>query len=376
MSLPLIERLAPPARIYEVAIAVPACNEAERIDACLAALDRSACRARPSRVTVILFVNNSSDATAAIARAMRSKHLRLTVVETELAPGDAHAGGARRRALDLALTKVTGDGVLMTTDADSRVLPDWISANHAEIEAGADAVAGAVTFQPGVRVAVAPARDAEWRLAQVHARLHSLLDPRPHARWPTHIWAWGASLAVTVRAYRAVGGLPTLPLAEDRALVDLLEAHGFHVRRSHAPVVYTSHRRHGRAPGGFADLLDNYISDAGGPCDAALEPTANLVRRLGWRAHLRRRHATHGPLICTRMVRQLGITPTQLTSADGSFSQWWQRIEAAAPGLQRERVTLERLSSEIGRATRLVNLLERLQAVRGETARSARAAAH
>jgi Glycosyl transferase family 2 len=376
MSLPVIERMAAPTRVHEVAVAVPACNESERIEACVAALDRSARRARPSRVAVTLFVNNSGDATAAIARAMRPKHLRLTVVETELAPDEAHAGGARRAALDLALNGLAEDGVLMTTDADSCVHRDWISANLAEVEAGADVVAGAVTFLPDARVAVPPARNAEWRLAQVHARLHSLLDPRPQARWPTHIWAWGASLAVTARAYRAVGGLPSLPLAEDRALVDLLEVHGFGVRRSHAPVVYTSPRRRGRAPGGFADLLASYVDDDGGPCDAALEPTANLVRRLAWRAHLRGRHAAHGPLTCTRMVRRLGVPSAQLASAEASFGQWWQRIEAIAPVLRRERVTLETLSSEIGRATRLVNLIERLQAGRAETARSARAAAH
>lgn len=80
----------------------------------------------------------------------------------------------------------------------------------------------------------------------------------------------GASLALSVETYRAVGGVPLVALAEDRALAHAVERAGFRLRRSHAPLVFTSPRLCGRAPGGFADLLSSH-AEVSSPCDAALE---------------------------------------------------------------------------------------------------------
>lgn len=248
-------------------------------------------------------------------------------------------GGARRAALDRAAALLPADGILMTTDADSTVDPDWIVANLAEL-ADADAVAGVVTFDEATRASLPPLplRALEWRLADLHARLASLIDPRPHDLWPNHIWAWGASLAVTLDAYRRIGGLPPVPIAEDRALAAAVEEYDLRLRHSHAPVVYTSARTRGRAPGGFADLLRSYAVDDTALCDAALEPTAALVRRLEWRSTLRALFAAHD-------ARGFGV--------------YWREIEAAAAGLGRTRLAPAALANEVAQAERLVRRLER-----------------
>jgi hypothetical protein len=296
--------------------------------------------------------------------------MQVRIVEITLGQADAHAGGARRHALDLALATLPVAGVLMTTDADSKVQLDWIAANLGEVEAGADAVAGVVTFAANACLHIAPSRNAEWQLAQLQARMHSLLDPRPQERWPTHIWTWGASLAVRADVYRAGGGLPSVPLAEDRAFAEILDRQGFRVRRSNAPVVITSHRRHGRAPGGLADLLSAYADD-GAPCDAALEPTATLARRLVWRAHLRAHYVKHGPQLCGRMAHRLGIKIDALPTRHAlTFGEWWTAIERASARLQRARIMPIALALEIGRAQRLINLVE-IRARQGGTAASA-----
>ena len=359
MSRLPLEDTAPPLHSHAIAVAVPARDEAARIVACLNALRISAETAGLNNVCVIVLVNNSRDSTARYARAFNSKSMIVRVVEVTLVKAEAHAGGARRLALDLALAELPDRGVLMTTDADSQVDANWFAANLAEIEAGADAVAGVVMFAPDAHIPVTASRHAEWRLAQLQARLHWLLDPRPQDRWPTHIWAWGASLAVTASAYRAVGGLPAVPLAEDRAFAAMLDRHGFNVRRSHAPVVVTSHRRHGRAPGGLADMLAAYSNDVM-PCDAALEPTASLVRRLAWRAHLRNRFAQNGPKICARMTSRLKIQLDSVSADEKkTFGNWWLAIENASPYLARERVLPASLPWEIRRAERLINRIER-----------------
>lgn len=327
----------PPAPPRAVAIAVPAHNEAESIAACLGALDVAAGAATGPVVTVIL-ANNSRDRTAQIAREFCTMAMTTVVAEVELPAELAHAGGARRAALDWAAALIPADGVLMTTDADSVVDPGWIAANLAELTS-ADAVAGVVAFDEATQAALPPLplRALEWRLADRHARLASLIDPRAHDPWPNHLWAWGASLALTVAAYRRIGGLPVVPLAEDRALAAAIEAHDLRLRHSNAPVVYTSARLHGRAPGGFADLLRTYADDDTALCDAALEPTADLIRRLRWRAAMRRVFARHDAPF---------------------FGAQWQDIEANARDLNRKRLAPADLASEVSRAERLVRQLE------------------
>jgi len=326
---------APPPRA--VAVAVPAHDEAGSIAACLGALDIAAGRVT-GPVTAVVLANNCRDATAALAQAFTARNLTVEVADVVLAPANAHAGGARRAALDRAASLLPPNGVLMTTDADSVVDPGWIAANLAELTR-ADAVAGVVAFDEATRASLPPLplRALEWRLADAHARLASLIDPRAHDPWPNHLWAWGASLALTLAAYRKVGGLPAIPLAEDRALASAIEAHDLRLRHSHAPVVYTSARLHGRAPGGFADLLRTYASDTHALCDAALEPTADLVRRLRCRVELRRSFDRHG--------------------ARG-FGAQWREIEASTSDLLRSRLAPADLAYEVAVAERLVNDLE------------------
>lgn len=337
----------------DVAIAIPARNEAATIAPCLAALDtaaRHAGRHGAGAITVVVLVNNSDDATAGLARDFVPAACRILVESITLAP--AHAGAARRAALDRAVALLPPDGIVMTSDADSRVAPDWIAANLAEIAAGADAVAGMVAFDAATRAALpafAADRDLEWRLADAQARLASLIDPVPHDPWPNHLWAWGASLAVTAAAYRAAGGLPAVPLAEDRAFAARLEACDLRLRRSHAPLVYTSARQCGRAPGGFADLISAYAADPAAPCDAALEPTRDLLRRLRRRAG----------------CRALGAA---------GFGARWAAIEAASPDLARQRVLPAALAGEVALAERWITALTAGREDPADSNRCARAA--
>ena len=317
-----------------VVVGIPARNEAGHIVDCLAALDLAAERAGVP-VTIIVGANNCDDDTAVRARAFPTRWAHVEVAEIVLPTDRAHAGGARRHVMDLAAECAGTGGVVMTTDADSAVDIDWIAANLGEIASGADAVAGMITFDDAARMTLPDLdhRAAEWRLATLHARLEDLIDPRAHDPWPRHIWAWGASLALTVETYLAIGGVPLVALAEDRALADAVERAGLRLRRSHAPLVFTSPRRVGRAPGGFADLLSSHAGIAS-PCDAALEPTRILLRRLVHRARLR-------------------------METGGSFPSLWAKIEATTPRLARRRLWPADLAREVRQAGRLIAALER-----------------
>lgn len=317
-------------------IAVPARSEAARIEACLAALGREAAGADAA---VLVFANNCRDDTAARVRAFAAAAAApILLVEAELAARDAHAGGARRRAMDAAAERVAEGGLLLTTDADSRVEPGWLAANRRAVAAGADAVCGVVGFDAREAEALRfPAsRRLEARYATLQAEVTARLDPLPHDPWPNHLWAWGASLAVRAETYARAGGLPERELAEDRAFVERLERIDARVRHALDVRVVTSARRCGRAPGGLAALVDAYAAGGDMPCDAALEPILKAAERARARRRLRER----------------------LGGAAG-FGEAWAQAERDDPALgARERLTPAQLPMEIARAERL---LERLR---------------
>ena len=118
-----------------------------------------------------------------------------------------------RQRICSAVVMLRSRAVIMTTDADARVGTRWISVNLATIAAGADLVAGFVRADRAehARLPIAVIQRGqlesryEWLLAELLART----DPEAHDPWPRHRIASGASLALTLAAYRRVGGLDT-----------------------------------------------------------------------------------------------------------------------------------------------------------------------
>ncbi|OYX10733.1 MAG: hypothetical protein B7Z15_13200, partial [Rhizobiales bacterium 32-66-8] len=122
--LPLTETPIPRALV-----AIPAQNEEEHIGRCLAALRAQVGVGRhepEGRFGVLLLLNNCCDGTRAVAvNAWQGSSIPLHLAEVDLAGPAANAGFARGLALDLAALWLertsNADGVLLTSDADSRV---------------------------------------------------------------------------------------------------------------------------------------------------------------------------------------------------------------------------------------------------------------
>ena len=345
-------------------VAVPARDEAERIGACLKALmDQRGLGGGPlpaGAVRIVVLADNCSDETARIAR--RCGGL-IDVIETKLSP--VNAGVARRAAMDAAAARLPADGagLICTTDADSRPRPDWITRLWAEIDAGAEAVAGAVEFEPAelTPAAFSDRRRTESLYASLQAEIVALADPEAHNPWPNHIWAWGANLAVTASAYRRVGGLPAEPLAEDRAFVERLRRHDVPVRHSLEARVWTSARRVGRAHGGLASLVDDHAGLDDAPCDAALEPAGLAWCRAVWRRRLREAYVGRPHVeLDGELAARLRIDPCTLHQAlaQATFGAAWASIAAASPRLAARRLSPSDLSGEITQAKRLLRHLD------------------
>ena len=146
-------------------VAVPAHNEAERIVRCVRALldqrTLGGSRLHAGALKIVVLANNCTDGTADLVRAMGSEQVR--VAEIAFADTQANAGMARRAAMDAAAAMLpdTG-GLICTTDGDSRPRRDWIAHLWAETAQGAEAVAGAIDFDPqeGGAPSVSPRRPA------------------------------------------------------------------------------------------------------------------------------------------------------------------------------------------------------------------------
>jgi hypothetical protein len=270
-------------------VAIPARNEEDRIGPCLRALSRQS-GIESNALGVVVFVNGSCDGTARVVRAMASATgLDIGLVE-DGAIRRPDAGWARRMAMEAAADWFARQAlsldppvrrIILTTDADTIVPPDWVARNLRVIDAGASAVAGAFDIDPAEKVALPVMLRLRLRLeARYEALITELtcrLDPQPHDPWPRHAATSGASLAVDLEAYRAVGGMPALPVGEDKAFVDALVATGRRVRHDPDIRVRTSARLVGRAIGGFSDGMRLRAKRWNDPCDERLRPIEQLL---------------------------------------------------------------------------------------------------
>ncbi len=240
-----------------IAVGVPACDEARRIVPCVDRLLRQSGRGVDR---VVVMANNCRDGTADRLRQAFGSDPRLDLREVSLPGPHAHVGWARRLAMDAASDTLSrSDDVLLTTDADTLVAPDWIDANIRALKTGCDAVAGAAYLMPRERDQLAPEHRRRLLKAGKYftalAYLRAAQAP-PHDPWPRHDYEGGASIALRRDTYLAIGGSPVLPTGEDRALFDAVRGHGGRVRHALDVRVFTSCRLTGRAEGGTADTLE------------------------------------------------------------------------------------------------------------------------
>ena len=283
-------------RRLRAVVAIPVYNEVERIGDCLRSLDDQE-GLEGSLLGVLLFLNNCTDGTAHVVASMRgSLHTMIRVIEREHA--DANAGWARREAMESAAAwlEATGeaDGVILTTDADTRVPRDWVARNLAIIADGVDAVAGTIALDSDDAARLPDALHARGRLEGAYetllTELEARINPVPHDPWPRHWTTSGATLAVRHATYRQVGGMPPLAVGEDRAFVSSLLSSDARVRHAPDVLVVTSGRLDGRAPGGAADTMKLRCEVPESPCDPRLEALPRALFRFAWRRWIRRLH--------------------------------------------------------------------------------------
>lgn len=353
-SAPLAPGLARSPVRDDVIVAIPARDEEERIGACLSAL---AAQETETSFAVLVLANNCRDRTVELVRAFgRDAAFDLHLYDMRLTGAAAHAGMARRLAMNAASHLLDEEGTILTTDADSRVDVHWVQQNMMELRAGADMVCG-VICPDMAESALLPSYVHERGLSEfVYERkateLETLIDPIAWDSWPRHRMETGASLALRAGLYVEVGGVPDIQPAEDRALVNLVRRHGGAVRHAFGPQVVTSCRLDGRARGGWADDLAERVRNPAGICHDVLEPALDFYRRAKWRGAMRRNWPA---LDAAAWARRLAVEARFLSSLrQFDFEDAWSEIETQSPLLRRKPLRASDIVRETQRIERLL----------------------
>jgi GT2 family glycosyltransferase len=360
-------------------VAIPAKNEEQHILSCLEAF---AAQRGPYSFEVLLLLNDCTDATAALARgAMDRLPFPLRIHECTLPPSRASAGLARRIAMEQAALYAGPRGILLTTDADSRVHPDWVAANLTAIAEGADAVAGQAEIDP-VDAAKLPRelmQDEErvQRLATMLDEIASRLDPDAADPWPRHAQHSGASIAVTAEMFRRAGGIPDVPAGEDRAFFRALERQDARIRHCPKTRVTVSGRIEGRAKGGMADTIRRRMSVPDSWLDECLEPAACSARRVLMRRTARAHWIDRSGTV-TDLARNLRMAEADVHAALNApaFGAAWQRLEEQSSALRRHPIPAGALDAEIRNAADVLYALKARRPVRSAVAAAMTRLAH
>ena len=220
--------------VAAVGVLLPVHDEEDLLSGSLRGLE-VAMDALPASISgqVAIVLDRCGDASARIAQTWG------TGFGASVISRDCGSVGMARRAGGRALLSLWPDEDpariwLATTDADSRVPGDWLAVQLEAYLSGADMWAGRV------RVAEDSATALRWTQ-------HYSVEPDP---------VHGASLGFSATLYTQLGGFGGMRTGEDRDLHHRAVTAGFRIAYDSRAVVTTSSRRKGRAPEGFANVLD------------------------------------------------------------------------------------------------------------------------
>ena len=247
-------RGAAPERSAAVVV-VPARDEEERIGACLdsLAMQEGLAISRNTRWSSSSTPASTAPGRQVEAAAERWPSLRLRSVTPD--PAEAPAPPAPSGWTSPARgwsRSAPGTGCSRAPTPTPVVARDWLRRQLEAIEVGAEAVGGEISPRP--RRSRRRCRPRSW------SRRSAELVER--ARWPArrgpseHAHFSGASLGITPRAYRRVGGMGRLAALEDQELEDRLAAAGVAIHRPRSVRVTTAARTDGRAERGLAGDLE------------------------------------------------------------------------------------------------------------------------
>ncbi len=342
--LTLLFSNAPVAPERTVCVVIPVKNEGACISQTLAAfasqIDVQGRPLNPDTFEILLLANNCTDNSVEQIEAFSSQHPTLHIFweDITLPPRYANIGYVRRLLMDTACCRLSGAGLILTTDGDTRVAPDWIAQTQREISNGADAVGGRIFLDPAeITLLDAPTYmyhlyDEQYRL--LGAELEALILQTAHNPSPTHHQHFNGSFAVTAATYLKAGGIPQVTHLEDCAFFERLQHIDAKVRHSTNVWVYTSARYTGRSAIGLSDQLKQWRKLATQGTELKVESGLSILQRLTVRKALmdlwdcRKQPLSDPETILKKLDPQfkISVAETEAFRNSAFFGSWYAQV--------------------------------------------------
>ncbi len=331
--------------LAKISVAIPARNEEKVILPCLNALIGQK-DIDLTTIKVVFMLNNCTDGTLDALQSLNAQMpFQVVIGQVTLPNGYQNAGWARKLAMDCAHALTRPDGYILSSDADSVADKDWIACKQAEFEKGVDAVAGFVTADwdelKKMPEDVLKLGALEWDYQGLSAEVEAKADHQPHDPWKRHNQNCGASMGISAELYQEIGGLPPLPVGEDRAMFDAVRDRDGKIRHSLSAHVTASARMVGRASGGMADALKTRGSEVY-LCDDILEPADNLYFR-NFKRNEARKAWIKGDFVHWIALENFETDKIEFDS----FGLAWKHLEQTQPQLGRKRLRSGDLETEL-----------------------------
>lgn len=227
----------------EIVVVIPAHNEEVLMRRCLSHVMAARqhmleTESNHRSVRIVVVLDACTDNTAALVAAFPG--IEVVVVRHH------RVGSARRAGAEHAIGGRDPSSVwLASTDADSAVPREWLTAMLQYAASGLDLVLGTVLLDIQTPNAIVEAWRLRYRQTHGHRHIH------------------GANLGIRGDAYRLLGGWPEVTSDEDVQLVRWAESAGLRIARAGNLAVVTSGRSSARAPRGFASYLDRLAAISG-----------------------------------------------------------------------------------------------------------------
>ena len=262
---PVGKPLPEPNRKVRLIVTIPAKNEEDNIWKTLSALTKQSngvSSISSEFYEVLVLCNQCTDHTEEYCKLFQNFHsdFPLYIFRT-YDPRINNVGMARRVLMDTASHRISPDGLIITTDADTQADSNWLNAYLTLQVKPLDLICGYI--HPDLKGLPAEARKKlhqNRNYINLVSRLESQFCPHESDLWPRHSHNSGPNMAIRNSVYQQIGGIPPLSCFEDIALYQKVVGHGFKVHHSFKPKVTTSCRSISRVPGGFGTQIKNWTT--------------------------------------------------------------------------------------------------------------------
>lgn len=282
----------------KVSVVIPVQNEEKYILQCLIAFSRQVdvCgdKLDPKQFEILILANNCIDHSVDIIAQfeLENPDLNLNFEVITLQPEQANIGYVRRTMMDSAFERLrkNGNGIIMTTDGDTTVAPDWIAQTILEIDRGAEVVGGRIELYAeefdrlDESARLLHLKDEKYHL--LVAELEGKIMDEKHDPIPRHHQHFNGSFAITTDCYERSGGVPIVKHLEDCAFFDRLQNFDAKIRHSFDVLVSTSARCAGRAQIGLSQQLNEWKNYSKSIEEYDVESCESIEKRLNLKRNM------------------------------------------------------------------------------------------